>query len=350
MLPYWPSVTPAMPTTAWAIMPSAGERRGSVGIAGTSYSRRANAAASWRSGGAGCRRRWPPGRRRRRAPARPARSPVGRPRRHRRRSSRCRSVCTVGHRTGRRTLAVAAARSQVCRRADRPTSRPRAVTARRPAVGSPCRWARAGSSGRLGRVVAVVGGRRGRAIGRRRPVASDAVQIVGTVGRVGGWAVGARRPRRRRRATLDRGRGPSCPARSCRRASPGVGAGAGRALVLVARRPPSPRCWSAPPRPAGATSRRRRTATSSASGCARRSATSSATRRLSWAVVGRRRGRRPRLRWPARRWVARRAASRRRRGRGAGCCPAAGTSSAGAGWCSSRPASWCTTRSCWPTR
>ena len=36
-----------MPTTAWAIIPSAGERRGSVGIAGTSYSRRANAAASW---------------------------------------------------------------------------------------------------------------------------------------------------------------------------------------------------------------------------------------------------------------------------------------------------------------
>ena len=47
MLPYWPSVTPAMPTSAWAIIASAGERRGRVGIAGRSYSRRANAAASW---------------------------------------------------------------------------------------------------------------------------------------------------------------------------------------------------------------------------------------------------------------------------------------------------------------
>ena len=46
MLPYWPSVTPAMPTTAWAIIPSAGERRGRVGMVGRSYSRRANAAAS----------------------------------------------------------------------------------------------------------------------------------------------------------------------------------------------------------------------------------------------------------------------------------------------------------------
>ena len=47
MLPYWPSVTPPIPTSAWAIMPSAGDRRGSVGMAATSYSRRANAAASW---------------------------------------------------------------------------------------------------------------------------------------------------------------------------------------------------------------------------------------------------------------------------------------------------------------
>ena len=34
MLPYWPSVTPSMPSRAWAIIPSAGERRGNVGIAG----------------------------------------------------------------------------------------------------------------------------------------------------------------------------------------------------------------------------------------------------------------------------------------------------------------------------
>ena len=51
MLPYWPSVTPLIPTTAWAIIPSAGERRGRLGIAGTSYSRRAKAAAS-------CTDRW----------------------------------------------------------------------------------------------------------------------------------------------------------------------------------------------------------------------------------------------------------------------------------------------------
>ena len=46
MLPYCPAVTPLIPTTAWAIMPSAGQRRGSDGIAGTSYSVRANRAAS----------------------------------------------------------------------------------------------------------------------------------------------------------------------------------------------------------------------------------------------------------------------------------------------------------------
>ena len=46
MLPYWPAVTPLMPTTAWAIIPSAGHRRGSDGIAGTSYSVRAKRTAS----------------------------------------------------------------------------------------------------------------------------------------------------------------------------------------------------------------------------------------------------------------------------------------------------------------
>ena len=35
MLPYWPTVMPPMPTIAWTIIPSAGERRGSDGIAGS---------------------------------------------------------------------------------------------------------------------------------------------------------------------------------------------------------------------------------------------------------------------------------------------------------------------------
>ena len=45
-LPYWTTRMPAMPTNAWAIMPSAGDRRGSDGTAGTSYSERAKPAAS----------------------------------------------------------------------------------------------------------------------------------------------------------------------------------------------------------------------------------------------------------------------------------------------------------------
>ncbi len=39
MLPYWPTVMPLMPTIACTIMPSAGERRGSVGIAGSAIAR-----------------------------------------------------------------------------------------------------------------------------------------------------------------------------------------------------------------------------------------------------------------------------------------------------------------------
>ena len=46
MLPYCPAVTPLIPTTAWAIIPSAGHRRGSDGIAGTSYSAIAKRTAS----------------------------------------------------------------------------------------------------------------------------------------------------------------------------------------------------------------------------------------------------------------------------------------------------------------
>ena len=54
-----PDVMPAMPTTAWAIMPSAGIGAGSDGIAGTSYSARAKPGRlPRRAVGQRCRRRW----------------------------------------------------------------------------------------------------------------------------------------------------------------------------------------------------------------------------------------------------------------------------------------------------
>jgi len=46
MLPYWPTVIPANPTRPWGIMPSAGDRFGKVGIAGSSSVASANSAAA----------------------------------------------------------------------------------------------------------------------------------------------------------------------------------------------------------------------------------------------------------------------------------------------------------------
>ena len=47
-VPYCPSVTPHTPTSAWAIGDSAGDRRGRLGIVGTSYDASTNSAA-WRA-------------------------------------------------------------------------------------------------------------------------------------------------------------------------------------------------------------------------------------------------------------------------------------------------------------
>ena len=48
MAPYWPSVIPGVPTTAWAINDSAGDRRGRLGIITSSFSRSENSAAARR--------------------------------------------------------------------------------------------------------------------------------------------------------------------------------------------------------------------------------------------------------------------------------------------------------------
>ena len=199
MLPYCPAVTPLIPTTAWAIMPSAGHRRGSDGIAGTSYSAMAKRTASpaercGQRADAGRRARAQVGQPRDAAGERPMRA-SGQPSAGEPSSSPLpRSLSDRGH--------------GGCSRPAPPYSRPSVPAAARAVV-----WA-----ARVAWLAVAIAG--GAAIGEALSEHGRAVQLAGTAAAWTGWAVGGDRPGRARASSRSPSSGRSSPDRSSSPSSP----------------------------------------------------------------------------------------------------------------------------------